>query len=97
MKRTELGIELDKSETEELMKTGYVLNEDSSICVVDQDGEYLVFERMKVESVEELMKTGYVLIGSPNICIVDQDGEYLVFEIKQFTQLSIYDYLEEGN
>ena len=61
MRRTELGIELDKSETEELMKTGYVLNEDSSICVVDQDGEYLVFER------------------------------------KQFTQLSIYDYLEEGN
>ena len=61
MKRTEFGIELNKSETEELMKTGYVLNDDSSICVVDQDGEYLVFER------------------------------------KQFTQLSIYDYLEEGN
>lgn len=45
MRRTELGIELDKSETEELMKTGYVLNEDSSICIVDQDGDYLVFER----------------------------------------------------
>lgn len=59
MKRTELGIELNKVETEELMKTGYVLNEDSSTCVVEQDGEYLVFER------------------------------------KQFTQLSIYDYLEE--
>ena len=45
MKKNDLGIELDKSETEELMKTGYVLNDDSSICIVDQDGEYLVFER----------------------------------------------------
>jgi hypothetical protein len=59
MNRTAYGIELNKSESEELMKTGYVLSEDNSICVVDQDGEYLVFER------------------------------------KQFTQLSIYDYLEE--
>ncbi len=95
MRRTESGIELDKDETEELMKTGYVLNYDASICVVEQDGEYLVFERMDIEILEELMKTGYVLIGSPNICIVDQGGEYLVFERKQFTQLSIYDYLEE--
>lgn len=45
MKKNDLGIELDKSETEELMRTGYVLNDDSSICIVDQDGEYLVFER----------------------------------------------------
>lgn len=59
MKRTENGVELTKEEAEELQQTGYVLNDIYSICVVDQDGEYLVFER------------------------------------KQFTQLSIYDYLEE--
>lgn len=45
MKRTEDGIELSKEESCELMQSGYVLNEDETICVVDQDGEYLVFER----------------------------------------------------
>ena len=45
MKRTEDRIELSKEESCELMQSGYVLNEDETICVVDQDGEYLVFER----------------------------------------------------
>ena len=45
MKKTDSGITLTQAETEELIKSGYVLNEDNTICIVDQDGEYLVFER----------------------------------------------------
>lgn len=45
MKRTELGIELTKEEAEELQQTGYVLNDIYSICVVNQDGKLLIFER----------------------------------------------------
>lgn len=45
MKRTELGIELTKEEAEELQQTGYVLNDIYSICVVNQDGKFLIFER----------------------------------------------------
>ena len=45
MKRTENGVELTKEEAEELQKTGYVLNDIYSICVVNQDGKLLIFER----------------------------------------------------
>ena len=38
-------IKLDEKESEELMNTGYVMDEDQKYCVVDMDGEYLVFER----------------------------------------------------
>lgn len=45
MKRTEYGVELNKEESEELMKSGYVVNDDCTLCCVDMDGEYMVFER----------------------------------------------------
>lgn len=45
MKRTENGVELTKEEAEELQQTGYVLNDIYSICVVNQDGKLLIFER----------------------------------------------------
>lgn len=47
------------------------------------------------EETVELMKTGYVVDNEERYCVVDQGEEYLVFERKQFTQLSIYDFLEE--
>lgn len=45
MIKTEEGIKLTLEETEELMNTGYVVDNKERYCVVDQDGEYLVFER----------------------------------------------------
>lgn len=45
MKRTDDGVELTKEEAEELKQTGYVLNDIYSICVVNQDGKLLIFER----------------------------------------------------
>lgn len=45
MIKTEEGIQLTLEETEELMNTGYVVDNKERYCVVDQDGEYLVFER----------------------------------------------------
>lgn len=47
MIKTEEGIKLTLQETEEVMNTGYVVDEEGRYCVVDQDGEYLVFERKK--------------------------------------------------
>ena len=45
MKRTAYGVELNRAESEELMKSGYVVNDDCTLCVVDMDGDYMVFER----------------------------------------------------
>lgn len=39
------NIQLDEKESIELMTSGYVMDQDQKICVVDLDGEYLVFER----------------------------------------------------
>ena len=45
MIKTEEGIQLTEEETVELMKTGYVVDEDERFCVVDLDGNLLLFER----------------------------------------------------
>lgn len=45
MIKTEEGIQLTEEETVELMKTGYVVDDEERYCVVDQGEEYLVFER----------------------------------------------------
>ena len=45
MIKTEEGIKLTLEETEELMNTGYVVDDEERYCVVDQGEEYLVFER----------------------------------------------------
>ena len=38
-------IKLDEKESVELMTSGYVVDQDLTVCIVDIDGEYLVFER----------------------------------------------------
>lgn len=45
MIKTDKGVKLTKEETSELMKTGYVVDEDERFCVVDLDGNLLLFER----------------------------------------------------
>lgn len=38
-------IKLDEKESVELMTSGYIVDQDLKVCIVDIDGEYLVFER----------------------------------------------------
>ena len=46
MIKTKEGIiKLTEEETVELMKTGYVVDEEERYCVVDQGADYLLFER----------------------------------------------------
>lgn len=45
MRINEDGVELNKEEAEELKKTGYVLNDICSVCIVNHDGKLLIFRR----------------------------------------------------